>query len=146
MPNTPTSAHGPAPRGGTALTQRRILLVEDEPDVAAFLVDLLALEGWRVDIAAHGREALARLEWDSYDVVVSDLVMPEMDGAALYREVARRRPELLPRFIFVSGFADSDLGDFIRQARAPMISKPFRFEEIQQAISDVLATAPDAAG
>lgn len=127
------------------LTHRRILLVEDEPDVAAFLVDLLGLEGWEVDVAANGREALARLERDVYDVVVSDLVMPEMDGAALYREVARQRPELLPRFIFVSGFADSDLGDFVRQARAPMISKPFRFEEIQQAIGEVIGPKPDVA-
>jgi two-component system NtrC family sensor kinase len=124
---------------------QRLLLVEDEPEVADFLRDLFALDGWTVEIVANGRGALELLRERPYQVIVSDLVMPELDGAGLYRAVARWRPELLPRFIFISGFADSDTADFIRQTRAPMISKPFRFDEIRAAIDEVLGSVPPVA-
>jgi len=122
--------------------ERSLLLVEDEGEVAAFLRDLFALDGWVVDVVTDGRQALAALQVRDYRVIVSDIVMPEVDGAGLYREVARWRPELLPRFIFISGFADTDTADFLRQTRAPMISKPFRFDEIRQAVDEVLGTEP----
>jgi DNA-binding NtrC family response regulator len=145
MPDTArVDPHGTL-REASALTDHRLLLlVEDEPDVAAFLRDLFELDGWTVEIVAHGRDALARLRECEYRVIVSDLVMPELDGAALYREVARWRPELLPRFIFISGFADTETADFIRQTRVPMISKPFRFDEIRTAITEVLGSVPPA--
>lgn len=95
-----------------------------------------------VDVATNGRQALAALRERDYRVIVSDIVMPDVDGAGLYREVARWRPELLPRFIFISGFADTDTADFLRQTRAPMISKPFRFDEIRQAVDEVLGAEP----
>ena len=119
--------------------EQGLLLVEDEPEVAAFLRDLFELDGWVVDIVPNGRRALEALHGRDYRVIVSDLVMPELDGAELYREVARWQPALLPRFIFISGFADTDTAAFIRQTRAPMISKPFRFDEIRQAIADYQA-------
>jgi len=122
--------------------ERSLLLVEDEGEVAAFLRDLFALDGWVVDVVTDGRQALAALQVRDYRVIVSDIVMPEVDGAGLYREVACWRPELLPRFIFISGFADTDTADFLRQTRAPMISKPFRFDEIRQAVDEVLGTEP----
>ncbi len=113
--------------------------------MAAFLRDLFELDGWMVVTVANGRRALDSLRQHEYRVIVSDLVMPELDGAGLYREVASWRPELLPRFIFISGFADTDTADFIRQTRAPMISKPFRFDEIRAAIDEVLGSVPPAA-
>ena len=119
--------------------------MEDEPDVAAFLRDLFELDGWAVEIVPNGRRALECLREREYRVIISDLVMPELDGAGLYREVARWRPELLPRFVFISGYADTDTADFIRQTRVPMISKPFRFDEIRAAIEEVLGSVPPVA-
>lgn len=95
-------------------------------------------------MVTNGREALDALRRRDYRVIVSDIVMPDVDGAGLYRAVAQWRPELLPRFIFISGFADTDTADFLRQTRAPMISKPFRFEEIRQAVDEVLGVEPPA--
>lgn len=122
-----------------------ILLIEDEPEVAGFLVDFFCLDGWTVDSVSNGLQALEKLRVQDYDVIVSDLLMPELDGTSLYLEVSRWRPELLPRFIFISGFEDTEVADFIKQARAPILSKPFRFEEIRKAISDVLGSAPTTA-
>ena len=113
--------------------------------MATFLRDLFELDGWTVEIVANGRRALDSLRERDYRVIVSDLVMPDLDGAGLYREVSRWRPELLARFIFISGFADTETADFIRQTRAPMISKPFRFDEIRAAIEEVLRSVPPVA-
>lgn len=110
--------------------------------MAAFLRDLFELDGWTVETVTNGRDALDSLRQRAYRVIVCDLVMPDLDGAGLYREVARWRPELLPRFIFISGFADTGTADFIRQTRAPIISKPFRFDEIRAAIDEVLGSVP----
>src|SRR4029077_3790420 len=102
------------------------------------------LDGWEVDTVGNGLEALDRLRENSYDVIVSDLLMPELAGASLYLEVSKRYPELLPRFIFISGFEDTEIAAFIKQTQAPILSKPFRFEEIRRAISDVLGNTPTA--
>ena len=138
---TPRGKLGADGREAT-LKDRSLLLVEDEGEVAAFLRDLFALDGWVVDVVTNGRQALQALRVRDYRVIVSDIVMPDVDGAGLYREVARWRPELLPRFIFISGFADTDTADFLRQTRAPMISKPFRYEEIRQIVDEVLGAEP----
>jgi CheY-like chemotaxis protein len=122
-----------------------LLLVEDEPEVAAFLRDLLEQDGWTVEIVTNGRQALESLRQRAYRVIVSDVVMPELDGVGLYRAVARWRPELLPRFIFISGFADTATADFIRQTGAPMLAKPFPFEAIRAAIEEILKSVPPMA-
>jgi anti-sigma regulatory factor (Ser/Thr protein kinase) len=62
---------------------RTILLVDDEPDVAALLADLLAEDHHQVDVAHHGAAALGRLTRRAYDLILSDLRMPELDGPGL---------------------------------------------------------------
>ena len=80
-----------------------ILVVDDQPLVAALIADLLALEGYEVETAKNGREALEKIAGRSYDLILSDLQMPELDGVGLYHELERQRPSLLPRLAFVSG-------------------------------------------
>jgi CheY-like chemotaxis protein len=126
------------------VTGNSILLIEDEPEVAGFLVDFFHLDGWEVDTVGNGVEALERLRERHYDVIVSDLLMPELDGTSLYLQVSKQYPELLPRFIFISGFEDTEIAAFIKQTQAPILSKPFRFEEIRKAISDVIGNTPTA--
>ena len=80
-----------------------ILVVDDEPLVAAIMADILGLEGYEVETAKNGREALEKIAARSYDLILSDLQMPELDGVGLYHELERQRPSLLPRLAFVSG-------------------------------------------
>ena len=98
------AAEAPAPSpclaGGAAA---RILVVDDEPEVGQLLLDILERDGHRVDRASSGREALERLAEREVDLILSDLRMPDLDGPALYRELAARRPELLARLVFVTG-------------------------------------------
>lgn len=83
-----------------------ILLVEDEDAVRAFGSRALASRGYEVHEAVSGVEALEILEeyGDEIDLIVSDVVMPEMDGPTLLREVRKKHPDL--KFIFVSGYAE----------------------------------------
>ena len=80
-----------------------VLVVDDEPLVAALIADALGLEGYEVETAKDGREALEKLAARSYDVILSDLRMPELDGVGLYRELEQQHESLLLRLAFVSG-------------------------------------------
>src|SRR4029079_9021657 len=90
-----------APASGTE--SRRILVVDDEDDVAALLADALRMDGHSVEVARGGRAALQTLAVDRYDLIVSDVKMPGLDGPALYRALARVHPALADRFVFVTG-------------------------------------------
>src|SRR5438105_13829244 len=80
-----------------------ILVVDDEPLVAAIMADILGLEGYEVETAKNGREGLEKIAARSYDLILSDLQMPELDGFGVYHELERQQPSLLPRLAFVSG-------------------------------------------
>src|SRR5205823_12569492 len=86
-----------------ALRGCSILVVDDEPDVVGVLADLLKADGVRIDTASDGRLALERLSEADYDLIVCDVRMPGIDGPALYRALQERRPEFLPRIVFLTG-------------------------------------------
>jgi two-component system NtrC family sensor kinase len=81
----------------------RILVVEDELDTRDLLDFTLRAAGHRVDSVASVRDALELLADHSYDVILSDLRMPEMTGEDLYRRIQHGWPHLAPRVAFVSG-------------------------------------------
>lgn len=115
------------------VSSRRILVVEDEPLISGLMVEVLQADGHAVDVAASGIEALARLEERSYDLIVSDLRMPGLDGPGLYRELGRRRPNLLPRIMFVTGSAlDPANQRFLEANKVPWLAKPFALVDFQE--------------
>jgi len=77
-----------------ALDGLRILVVDDDLGVCLSLRDLLTQAGCAVTVATGGREALARLAEGPFDLVLSDVVMPDLDGHALFMEVRERHPEI----------------------------------------------------
>ena len=125
----------------TAETRRAlILVVDDEPLVAGLMADVLVTEGHEVDIAKNGREALEKIAARSYDLIVSDLRMPELDGVGLYRELERIRPTLLGRLLFVSGTTEPpEYASFLEATHAPVLSKPFRLEDLRRFVQRALA-------
>jgi two-component system NtrC family sensor kinase len=116
-----------------------ILLVDDEPDVREVLADLLVSEGHQVDTAEDGFAALERLEGRAYDLIVTDLRMPGLDGTGLYREVARRHPELSRRFVFTTGDVLSPgVRDFLEEVALPQLSKPFDAADVSAVLRRAL--------
>src|SRR5713101_814966 len=116
-----------------------ILVVDDEPLVAALMADSLGLEGYEVETAKNGREALEKIGARSYDVILSDLRMPELDGVALYRELERYQPRLLQRLAFVSGTTEPpEYASFLAETGAIVLTKPFAVAALQRLVQRVL--------
>jgi two-component system cell cycle sensor histidine kinase/response regulator CckA len=124
----------------TDLTGRgTVLLVEDEDAVRSFATRALESRGYTVLSAASGVEALELLDEDAsaVDLVVSDVVMPEMDGPTLLKELRRRRPDL--KVIFVSGYAeDAFKRNLDDSERFVFLPKPFSLKQLVQAVKETM--------
>lgn len=120
---------------------KRVLVVEDESVLAEILSLILADDLHQVDTAANGMMALERIGRQTYDLILSDLRMPELDGLGLYRELRRLHPHLLPRLIFVTGSAeDQGSREFLKDTGCPLVLKPFTMEDIHRVTQEVLRT------
>ena len=116
-----------------------ILVVDDEPLVAALIADTLGLEGYEVETAKNGREALEKIAGHSYDVILSDLRMPELDGVGLYRELEQQHQSLLPRLAFVSGTTEPpEYASFLERTGATVLSKPFAIANLHRLVQRLL--------
>jgi len=114
----------------------RLLIVDDEPDLAELLADMLRPQGAAIDVACGGREALARLRAGRYDAVLTDLRMPDIDGPALYREIVRCWPELAERVIFVTGDAlSATVQGFLAESGRPLLEKPFTAADVRELLA-----------
>ena len=118
----------------------RILVVDDEEYVREIVAAVLNEDGHHTDMARNGTEALPLLDQHAYDLIVSDLRMPEIDGPALYREVERRHPDTVKRFIFITGTTYfPEYADFLKITKAPVLLKPFNLMALRQAVAQALA-------
>lgn len=116
------------------------LVVDDEPDVADLLAALLTSDGLSVDTAGNGVEALERIAARAYDVVLSDLWMPRLDGPGLYREVAKRDLGLAQRIIFLTGDSLSpQAAEFLGTVPNRKVEKPFTLATLRRALRETLA-------
>jgi CheY-like chemotaxis protein/two-component sensor histidine kinase len=124
----PPAAQRPRGAGdgdGTA-KRRRVLVIDDEPALSSMIRRVL-MRDCDVEVAADGREGLRRLETDPpYDVVLCDLMMPDMTGMEVYSEIAKRRPGQETRFVFMTGGAFTPRAtDFLAQVPNRRLEKPF---------------------
>ena len=131
----------PDPERGSAGSDKSILIIDDEPSIASGLKRLLSRDGYTVETVANGRMALMKLREHSYDLLLSDMRMPEIDGPSLYRTLERQYPHLLRRVIFLTGDTlNPETKLFLDQSAAPCLTKPCTVAEIRRAIQQVLAT------
>jgi len=122
-----------------SLAGKRVLVVEDEPALAAAVADALTDAGFEVDRAGDGEEALARVAERPYDLVVCDLKMPRLDGRAFYRAIAATAPDLAARVIFVTGdVVGPEAERFLEETGCRWLAKPFRLGDLLRAARDVL--------
>ncbi len=132
----------PSEAPGSALRlapSRHVLIIDDEPEVAGVLRDLLTAEGEHVDAVSDGRAALEKLGAAEYDLILCDVRMPRLDGPGVYRALKQSNPKLLRRFVFLTGDTlNPESREFVQQTGAPCISKPFDFDEAKRVIERVL--------
>ena len=122
-----------------ALT-RRILFAEDDNDMRRFLVRALEQAGFQVASFDNGLSAYNRLREEPFELLLTDIVMPEMDGI----ELARRATELDPdiKVMFITGFAAVALNpDSEAPKDAKILSKPFHLKDLVHEVEKLLEAA-----
>jgi len=118
----------------------RILVVDDEPVVAAFVERTLAEEGHEVSVCEDGQTAMALLRNAQFDLVLCDVKLPDLSGAEIYRQMVARRPEMRPRFIFLTGDTlGAETAEFLAGGGQLWLEKPMMPEELKRAVGQCLA-------
>lgn len=119
----------------------RILLVDDEDAVLRLLEAVLAIDHHEVTTARDGNDAIAAVTSGTFDLVVTDLVMPDKEGLETIIEIRRLKPEL--KIIAMSGGGRGSADDYLEMAAAlgasKTLAKPFPSHELLDAVTEVLA-------
>jgi PAS domain S-box-containing protein len=135
---------GSGPPAAPSVGPRSILVVDDEAEIRETLAEILTAARHRVVTAVSGRDALAQMAVNRFDVIVTDIRMPDLDGRGLYQEIMRRWPEKANRVVFVTGDTlASTLREFVSGSGRPVLEKPFTPNEVRRVVDEV-ATATGA--
>lgn len=118
-----------------------ILIVDDELDVADAYAEILRAAGYRCKTAENGRRALTMLAAGRFDLILSDMRMPELDGPGLYRELVRADPAARKRVLFLTGDTLSPSAQaFLTELGQPTLEKPFDAAQLRAAVAEALTT------
>lgn len=119
----------------------KILFVDDEAAVRHVGSSILKSAGHIVEVAKDGKEALEKLEGGTYDLVVTDIIMPEVDGIQMIVEITRQNPQL--PILAISGGGRKGKMDFLQIAERlgarSSLCKPFQAQELLDAVDRCLA-------
>ncbi|MEU7904772.1 response regulator [Actinoplanes sp. NPDC049118] len=148
-PTAPQAAAARKARGGeaggrAAAGRSRILVAEDDAEVRKIAARILEAEGYQVTEAEHGRAALDRINRRPFDLLLTDVVMPEMSGSRLAETVRLHHPDI--RILLISGYSEETA-----QVRhlvidgIPLIHKPFTAEELLDAVRQALGVTTNPA-
>ncbi len=123
------------------MSTRRILVVEDEPDIADLLGSVLKAAGYEVDTAPGADAALNLVRNATYQAAIVDFHLPDMDGLSLHNEIRRLDEQLSSNTLFTSGLLQTDQNlDYYRAFGCGFLCKPFRTDEVLDAINALWET------
>jgi DNA-binding response OmpR family regulator len=129
---------GPGPYGVTA---PRILIVDDDPNLLVILAEQLNADGYEVQTARDGEEALRRLAQSWPDLLIIDMLMPRMDGLTLAREVKARAD--LPIIVLSAIDTADSKADLLEEVAEDYVTKPYHYPELRARIQRVLRRLGD---
>lgn len=115
---------------------QRILLAEDDDSMRAFLAKALEKAGYVVVGCDNGADALDRLKQEAFSLLLTDIVMPRLDGIELARRATVIDPEL--KVMFITGFAAVTLNSDTKPKDAPVLSKPFHLRDLVREVGKLL--------
>ena len=123
----------------SSVTISRILLAEDDDSMRGFLVRALKKAGYDVIAYPNGEEAFERLKSEPFTLLLTDIVMPKMDGIELARRASELDPDL--KIMFITGFAAVALKASREAPRAKMLSKPFHLKDLVREVDRIFEDA-----
>ena len=140
----PSEAHVDATlerMGNSGKAPVRVLIADDEENQRTGLSSMIRAWGFETAMAADGQEALDLLSSFPADVLLTDLMMPRIDGQALYEDVVRNYPFLAEKFLFITGQAvrQAGMSDFIYGTGNRLLEKPFEMDELRDALREMFA-------
>jgi len=123
------------------MTQRRILIVDDEKNIRLMLSQALASDATLVETAVNGEEALQKLERSAYDLMLLDLRMPGMSGLEVLRQAHAQYPAMPVIVLTAHGTVESAV-EAMRGGAVNFLQKPFSPREIRDAVEKALPETP----
>jgi CheY-like chemotaxis protein len=139
----PPSLSAPAVAPSARFAGAKILVIDDQPNVVTTL--RLLLDECAVTGALSASEAYAELAKRRFDLVLCDIVMPDVNGVGIFNRLEETAPEVLPRLVFMTGGSTMpEISSFLSRIPNRCLQKPFTEEELRRAIASTLAAAPAA--
>lgn len=135
----------PARLGRAALDDLRggrILLIDDDENILKVLGKVLGAEKFELDVASTGREAIRKLGREDYDLILSDIRMPELDGKQLFAFIDQDMPEYRSKVIFLTGdTGNAETMEFLEAAGCPYLTKPIEIPTLIQLLYQYFSAA-----
>ncbi len=126
-------------RPSNAAAGAKVLVVEDEAALGAAVAESLQDDGFVVERASDGLEALERMREQHFDLIICDLKMPRLDGSQFYRELETAQPDAVRRVMFVTGdVAGTDAERFLEETGCRWLAKPFRLKDLLRAAREMV--------
>jgi len=119
--------------------QRSILVVEDDPAIRRLVKMVLQREGYELDVAVDGVEAVLKLGLKPYDVIVLDLMMPNLDGFAFMSTLAENDPSRLRSIIVTSAASPTVIRDRMKGQPFDVLPKPFDIQQLVERVRSCIA-------
>ena len=121
----------------------QVLVVDDEEPVLALIRGTLEHSGYRVDAVTNCRDALAQVKNTPYDLVILDLLLPDMNGFVLSQEISRIRPRLKERILFISAVLfGKNTVEHLSSMGAGFLPKPFEVDSLLAAVEKISGQPP----
>ena len=123
----------------------QVLVVDDEAEMLQLIRETLEGCGYRVDTVTNCRDALSQVRNSAYELVILDLLLPDMNGFVLSQELVRVRPRLKDRILFISAvlFGQNTV-DHLKAMGAGFLSKPFETDSLVQVVNRISGLSPAA--
>ncbi|MBI5181793.1 MAG: response regulator [Nitrospirae bacterium] len=117
----------------------RILVLDDEAMILELCTAVLSTEGYLIDTVSDGNDAIALLDKNKYDAIISDMKMPSLNGSKFYEIIKINHPELSKKIIFITGdVMNIETKAFLEKTNVPYLIKPFRLNDLKEAVRRVL--------
>ncbi|MBI2400979.1 MAG: response regulator [Deltaproteobacteria bacterium] len=122
----------------TAVPSRRILVVDDDESIRDLCALVLRTAGYTVENAVHGADGLDKLRQASYDLVISDVNMPELGGLEFYESALSEIPAVEGMFLFMTGVASEELLSTLSEKSLKCLEKPFKISELLETVGGLM--------